>query len=634
MTNTYLAPSIFETYNARHLSPERIAKTFVPPDLTFDKLATANNHIVVGPRGSGKTTLLKMLTLPALLSWKSPEREEVLSQVDFIGVLIPADRSWRSQVGANPNEHQHGITVGSIAFTTHVLNSLIRTFTQLSLFEEGNRNAVSFCLSPLQPNQETELAQIIADQWQLRLPLRNFKGLQLALRSRLAHLKSLVPRARRVEDPEGFLLDNAPYAALDYRENLKFAIEAFETLSANDGHTWGLLFDEFELAPDPIQKDVLSYLRGEESGSIVHKLALAPFNQNFMSAISSSDSSKKSDYEVIDLWYPRKNAARAFSEKLFSMNLRERGLAAESPEAVLGRSEFDFTDADDPNPYSVDGLVFEALQALKKIDRSFDDYLTNQKIDLREWDQMTEAKRAQIRKWRSVVVIRNYFRSKNVDPPSGRAIERASRKVHTIYTGAPTLFAICEGNPRMLIGLLAPILRQLEIERLSSRRKTVDKNFQASQVKEAVSAFRALLKTTVQEHVSGTGGRGLLRMLDEIGEYFHKECVKEKFNPQPHLSFTVPSNSDDELLGLIGRALNIGAIIYVPDHKADPILTSLKGKRFRLCYLLAAYYKLPIMINAQISLRRILEAYRSTPDELTRPLGQVDLFEEYGEGRV
>ncbi len=625
----YRAPSIFETYNARHLSPESVAETFVPPDQIFDRLATLNNHIVVGPRGSGKTTLLKMLTLPALLSWSVEDTPDVLPKVDFIGIFVAADRAWRSQIGAARGVESSGVTVGSIAFTTHVLNSLVRTIDAMSMFGTGNRAALSMEPKPLEDKQESDFAKLVAEQWQLNLTLHNLDGLKLSLRARLAHLKSLIPLARRSADPEGLLIERAPYATLDYRENLKYAVETFEILTKNAGLKWALLFDEFELAPDEIQHDVLSYLRGEEKGSLVYKLALAPFNQNFMKAISESDSSKKNDYEVIDLWYPRKNEARSFSERLFFKNLKERGLPLEEPETALGRSEFDFREKDEDSPYSEDGQVFRAVQQLRKIDPSFDAFLKKREIDLRDWDSMDENDRAQIRKWRSIVVIRNYFRSKTQRVPSGRTIERASRKVHTIYTGAPTLLALCEGNPRTLIGLLSPLLRQLQIERQSSRKRTVDKNLQARQVKESVSAFRALLKTISQDQATDRGGRSLLRLLDEVGEYFHDECVRGPFQPQPHMSFTVPSNADDGLQEIIGRALNMGAIIYVPDQDADPILTSIKGKRFRLCYLLAAYYKLPIMINTPVSLKTLLEKYsrgaRNAPG-----LGQVDLFEEYG----
>jgi len=67
--------------------------------------------------------------------------------------------------------------------------------------------------------------------------------------------------------------------------------------------------------------------------------------------------------------------------------------------------------------------------------------------------------------------------------------------------------------------------------------------------------------------------------------------------------------------------LNNGAIIYVPDKDGEPLVRSLRGKRFRLNYLLSAYYKLPLILNRSISLSSAL----SGESENT-----ADLFGETG----
>ena len=52
--------------------------------------------------------------------------------------------------------------------------------------------------------------------------------------------------------------------------------------------------------------------------------------------------------------------------------------------------------------------------------------------------------------------------------------------------------------------------------------------------------------------------------------------------------------------------MNAGAIIYVPDDEGKVILTSLRGKKFRLSYLLAPIYGFPIRLGREIALSRIL----------------------------
>ena len=167
------------------------------------------------------------------------------------------------------------------------------------------------------------------------------------------------------------------------------------------------------------------------------------------------------------------------------------------------------------------------------------------------------------------------------------------------------MLALAEGNPRWLLGLFRPLIRELGLVRQSSAKGRVDKAVQAREIQEAIKAFRSLLRT-IPYKGDDLGNRGLLRFLDTIGAYFYSECVMGPFKAQPPLTFTVDSDTGDDVLSAVGRALNVGALVYVPDHESDKIISNIKGKRFRLCYLLSAYYKLPIILNTSISLGRIL----------------------------
>ena len=60
----------------------------------------------------------------------------------------------------------------------------------------------------------------------------------------------------------------------------------------------------------------------------------------------------------------------------------------------------------------------------------------------------------------------------------------------------------------------------------------------------------------------------------------------------------------------LAEALNAGAIIYVPDEREELLLESLRGKRFRLSYLLAPYYGLPLQLGRTVSLSVILDRFR------------------------
>ena len=79
--------------------------------------------------------------------------------------------------------------------------------------------------------------------------------------------------------------------------------------------------------------------------------------------------------------------------------------------------------------------------------------------------------------------------------------------------------------------------------------------------------------------------------------------------------FIVDSNAPKGILAALGQALNAGAIVYVPDDEGQLILSSLRGKRFRLTYLLAPLYEFPIRLGGSVSLSTIMKLSGSSVEE-------------------
>jgi hypothetical protein len=80
------------------------------------------------------------------------------------------------------------------------------------------------------------------------------------------------------------------------------------------------------------------------------------------------------------------------------------------------------------------------------------------------------------------------------------------------------------------------------------------------------------------------------------------------FIAEPSLTFTVDPNTTDDMLYMLEQALNAGAVVYIPEEESELILSSLKSKRFRISYLLAPLYGLPLRLGEQVSLSTILRA--------------------------
>lgn len=613
----YEEQTIFASFNARHLSARQIAESFVPPINIFADLAATANHILTGPRGSGKTTLLRMLTIPALAMWDHIEADQIRTRANYLGVFIPADRNWHGQLKAVQDyskDEEDVRTIGVAAFTTHVLKALVNTFQDISEF------ATSKISGPLQgelvtltAEQERDLARQIAKAWQLELLTASWLGLQTSLSQRLVKIGSI---RNGLNIMGRSLIKDNDFLFLDYRESVRFAVELHNAFSGRPKRKWCLMFDELEIAPSAIQRELLADLRGSSAAQLItYKLALAPYNRNFHENLNEFMATTRNDFHHLTLTYARKDDGYLFSKQLVETMLRLSKLPEDDARSLLGESAVDFGDDETVSaPYTESGLIGKSVKSLAAKDPTFRDYLKKRGLKISQFQQLSENDKAQsFRKIRSIVLVRDHFsraieRNPSTSPRNtNHALEGASRKSYELYTGFPSMLALAEGNPRWVIGMFAPLIQQLGATRMSNARAAVSKEIQSQEIRDAIRALRSLLRT-IPYQVTDGNNRGLLRFLDQIGAYFHAKCVLEPFREQPPLTFTVDSNADRETLGAVGRALNVGAIIYIPDRQSDDVLTSLSGKKFRLSYLLAAYYKIPLILNTPIALSTILKA--------------------------
>ena len=193
-------------------------------------------------------------------------------------------------------------------------------------------------------------------------------------------------------------------------------------------------------------------------------------------------------------------------------------------------------------------------------------------------------------------------------PTTGRH-QAGDRHPSSSTTFGTSSFAMVEGNPRWLIGIGLRLLAEQRTDGL------VSPSVQTREVKRAASRFRALLRTIPVPDGARPTQRGLLSALDLLGKYIHEQVVLGDFTRDPVGSFIVDAHAPRWLLEVVGRSLNAGALIYIPDGDGEMLLSSLRGKRFRLSYLFAPYYGIPIRLGRAVSVMRALEiAARSADD--------------------
>lgn len=596
--------TIFESFNARLLDPRDVAGTFVPPRY-YRQLLKRCHTIIVGPRGSGKTTLLKMLQQPALEAWSHADADECRAAVDFTGVFVPADRAWGAQVaslGEGVLSEEHRNLIGRCALTTHVLRALV-------LAMEYRAHPDKAGVTPhrrvhITEADEAELVMSVSDPWSITPRVPSFFGLKQALSARLSDLEKLVS-AEKVHGAEGRSerLASTDFLHLHFLPAASLAIESFDVLDTDHRGKWAFLFDELELAPRWIREELIFSLRSIDA-RIMFKLSLCPFSEDIRLFKNALSPMEEHDYETIPLWYPQKENGYEFCNALLQSMLLAHGLGNVDPIDLFGRSEFETLSPEDKraSPYRPNSRGHRRFSELSDSDRTFRRYLKKQHIDLSKLHLLEESERAaDIRKITAIVAARGAFRAADRRGAATGTVPGRSRKRPVLYHGASALFSMVEGNPRWLIGIVSPLLRDLE------EGKKISRPDQTQAVRRAQRSFRALLRTIPCPELPGKRrSRGLLGLLDSVGEFFFERVVKDDFNADPPGTFLIDVNVGEALERGLAEALNTGAIVYVPDKDSELVLPSLKRKRFRLSYILAPHYKIPMRLGRQIALSRIL----------------------------
>lgn len=600
----------FDTYNAKWLTPDEVARSFVPPPI-FQEIAKRRNTLIVGPRGSGKTTLLKMLTESALERWEGRRARVFRSAIDYTGVFVATDVSWNFQVSSLGNSTLSAVQRQRLqwaSLTAHTHQALVgamegraaQLMTQRGILDQTNA---------IEARLVSELTLI----WKIEPKVPSFVSLKSALRRRLQHIYELAATAK-----DDSLATNSPdFLSVPLLISCRSAVEHFNDVVGEQGHYWAFLFDEVELLPLAVREELYRYLRAFP-GPVIIKLALSPFDDELPKLDGTDAPQRDADYDFVPLWYPKKRTAYRFCRNLWDAILSGTAMEGLKPEDVLGKSLLDTENADwsgQGTAYTRNSSHHRYLSDLADSDVGFGQYLASHNIRLDAIEQIKGTARAStLRKVFPLVVARVEMRRMGPENPALR-----SRKVSNLYTGATSIFDISEGNPRRFIGLVSRML-----ERLNEGQVRLEPSAEADEITQAAARYRALLRTIVVPDVSpSTFKRGLLSLLDPIGKRLQEMALVDWFSPEPPGTFIVDSHLDDEAIRLIGYALNMGAIVHVPDREADEQLLSssrLRGKKLRLSYLLAAFYGIPPRLGRHISLRELLRGKRNSSSDSSQSL--------------
>lgn len=581
-------PTLFPSFNARNLTAQQVASTFVAPE-QFSMLSGQCHSLVVGPRGSGKTTLLKMLQPQALDAWKAREAKQWRKNVTFIGVYVPADISWGMQLATIEQERLDAKTTalfGIAAFTTHTLKALIQTMEYVN--GRGERL--------LTQDTEAEISRSLAAAWFLPEDVRSFVSLRLALSGRLMEIKtSASQEATRGEDGRTERLAQLKMLHIPFDEACSLALEHFLARTGDVEARWAFLFDELELAPKAVMRTLLESVRSIDQ-RFLFKLSLVPFGSDTEKLERTIKAARENDdYNTIRLWFSHKEDGYPFCRDLWKSVLNEQGRDYVEAESVFGRSIFDLGREEwqeEGTRYRTGTRVARAFASLAVKDASFAQYVASKGIDIEDLESISGSERPEtVRKIGALVILRDELLS-----GSGTQKTR-SRKVPSLYTGADALFAMVEGNPRWFKGLVGQLLSNHDDD------GRIPPRVQQKYIQKASDRFRSLLQTIPRKGAK----YGVLDLLDRLGGFLHERQILDSFDADPVGSFRVDSQIRAEILQLLGQAMNQGAIVRMDDSASSLTASCLEGQRFRLSYLLAPHYRILLRAGRPVSIGMALD---------------------------
>lgn len=597
--------SFLRAFNAKEMPDQEVARSFVPSE-KFSGLAGDWNSLLLGPRGSGKTTLLKMLRLSALRLWDHEKADSYREAIKFTGIFVPADITWSEMVealGRRKLAPELRDTIVQSVFCTNVLLSLVEAF-EVRIAPTLGAKASDYRVARYEPNVLREALITICEFWGLAPKLISLGGMKAALQSRLLLIQAEVTKYIKREDASPAHLEQAlPFLFLHAITAVETAVNQFDTAINDSTGKWALLFDEFEIAPAEMQDMVFRRFRSA-GNKVVYKVGLAPCTAHTMTSLATvSEATSTNDYVEVKLWYPEKKAALAFSENLFkSICVRRANTNDADPIAIFGTNAFVVDDEDHiataVQPYGKGDEWKAVFKSLQTKDESFSLFLEKKGIDPDRLDTSpTSLTGNTVRKIAPLVAFRDAFRREGANAP-----KRGRKKLNFAYAGWEAISAICEGNPRWLIGIMNMML---SVESLST--SSVKPSTQVDKIQEATESFTSMLALAPLASRGIRTQQPIDQLLRHIGEYFFARLVQDDFVEEPPLSFYIDDKVSIDVQAAVRIAINHGALIHIPDVGEKNVgFDDLIGKRFRLAYLLAPRFKLPLRATKSTALTSIL----------------------------
>lgn len=596
----------YNTFNARHLNPREVADSFIWSD-SYGKLIQNNHSVVLGARGCGKTTLMKMLTLPALYSWKDEMANRIRKDIGFYSIYISTDIYWdvKNQTYSSQLEKFGDFSriVSEFAVNSNVFKAVCETF----------KHVITFELNDLDEKKEYQLCKNLIHAWKLKSTIPKLDYVIDALNLRIdtvnQSIQKLIFNYRSDDD-----IPKNDFFYLGFESSLEYVIPIFERIYNIGGvRKWALCFDELEFAPIWLQQKLFISLRSRTQ-YLLYKLSASPIlsgdlEKNLLKEYSATPGN---DLQIIKMWRSSEN--EEFSFKIIESLLKKK-LPDLSPIEFFGSNSI-YNKG--PNSYDRGSEFYGQEVKLLEKDDSFRQFLEQYGIDPANPLPTTDNQKDTLfRKIKPIVYFRNFYVEVNkvVDGVIRHSLR--GRKTGDLYFGVEVLKKVCDGNPRWLISLVTAILSK-------SAHGRVDKRIQYQELLAASRRFSNMMENIP---IGSSSTFTFKTLLAQIGSYFSGEVLGPSFFMEPKTTFTVDLDSSiasRHILEIIEKGVSQGAFILL-DSEDDNFDFEVRNQRFKLSYLLSIQYKLPLRKNPVASLSEILYG-KDDIDSKSKSNSQLEIF--------
>lgn len=358
---------------------------------------------------------------------------------------------------------------------------------------------------------------------------------------------------------------------------------------------WALCFDELEIAPLWLSDRLCKLLRSTAFQQMFFKITSTPVIGQ-QTVWRNANASANHDFNEILNWVYDDSSLRnweLFCDQLYSSIISKSHTVTMAD--IVGQYDIikclpEVTSpikkrTEQESDYVPGSPTWQLYKLLAEQDQTFKDYLKNNGINPENPYEETK-KDSILRKIKTTAACRYYFLVGQ---------KKRTRKKVAFYFGEDLIYDISDGNPRLAINIINPLLSKYE-KNLKTIGITKQSDIISKLSKERFEFYNNYPNASV-EYASKQHSLGELIKL--IGTYFKQELYKESFQPEPINSFHIDKKTPKEFQTLIQYGLDLGAILEVKKKKNKKI--------YKLSYILHPYFNLPKRSNAKsIALSSIL----------------------------